>query len=525
MSRSVERRRERAAQYLAQGQLGAARVQLEALEIAAPSDYRTSLLAADLAWREDRIRDAVRLALAANDAAPDEPQALCGVVESLLRVGEVVAARACLARPGLAQASAPDWLLRLSDFRQRLDENVESLALIERAIAAGAVGTEVSFHHGVQLYFNGLLGESEAELEACVRQEPTRGRAALALSRLRNQTADRNHLGLLASGLARVAQGSRDHAALEFAHYKELDDLGRLDEAWDALARGNAIMRARNPFDPAAQHTYLERLIGACDHDRVRPDEAANAEGPQPIFIVGMARSGTTVLERMLGNHSGVASAGELVDFGNQLHWAADTGNTQGQAFLARLPDLDLAEVGRRYLAQTQWRAAGKSFYIDKQPPNWVLAGLIHAALPHARLLHMVRDPMDLCFSNWRAFFGDTYAYSYDMAGLAAYHQSYLHAMAHWHNVMPGVILDVSYADLVSRPEAVMRRVFAHCGLAWEPGCLDMRSNATPVATLSAAQVRTPLHARAVGEWRRYEARLPRLARGLAGIDCGAALP
>jgi tetratricopeptide (TPR) repeat protein len=515
MSRSVERRWERAAQYLAQGQVAAARVQLEALEAAAPSDYRTSLLAADLAWREDRIRDAVRLALAANEAAPDESQALCGVVESLLRVGEVVAARECLARPALARATEPALLLRLSDFRQRLDENVESLALIERAIAAGADGAEVGFHHGVQLYFNGRLADAESELEACVRQAPAAGRAALALSRLRKQTRDSNHLDSLAAGLARVAPGTRDHAALEFAHSKELDDLGRFGEAWDALARGNAIMRTRNPFDPAAQHTYLERLIDACDQQRVRTDEAVNAEGPQPIFIVGMARSGTTVLERMLGNHSGVASAGELVDFGHQLHWAADTSNTQGQAFLARLPDLDLAEVGRRYLAQTQWRARGKSFYIDKQPPNWVLAGLIHAALPHARLLHMVRDPMDLCFSNWRAFFGDTYAYSYDMADLAAYHQAYLRMMAHWHRVMPGTILDVAYADLVSDPESAMRRVFAHCGLPWEPGCLDIRSNAAPVATLSAAQVRAGLHGGAFGEWRRYQSQLEPLRRAL----------
>lgn len=517
MSRSVERRRERATRYLAQGQLAAARVQLEALEIAAPSDYRTRLLASDLALRQDRIRDAVAHALGANEAAPDDPQALCDVVESLLRIGEVVAARECLARPALAHATEPAWLLRLSDFRQRLDENTESLALIERAIQAGAGGAEIQFHHGVQLYFNGRLADAESELEACVRQAPTRGRAVLALSRLRRQTEEHNHLEPIASGIARVSPGSRDHAALEFAHYKELDDLDRRDEAWDALLRGNAIMRARNPFDADAQRTYLERLTGLCDEHRVQPGESVQ-DGPQPIFIIGMARSGTTVLERMLGNHSDVTSAGELVDFGNQLHWAADTNHTQSQAFLDRLPRLDLAEVGRRYLAQTQWRAKGKPFYIDKQPPNWALAGLIHAALPQAKLLHLVRDPVDLCFSNWRAFFGDTYAYSYDMAALAAYHQAYLRTMAHWHRVMPGVILDVSYSGLVGEPEAVMRKVVAHCGLEWEPGCLDMRSNPAPVATLSAAQVRTPLHARAFGEWRRYEAQLSGLARRLSEV-------
>jgi hypothetical protein len=176
---------------------------------------------------------------------------------------------------------------------------------------------------------------------------------------------------------------------------------------------------------------------------------------------------------------------------------------------------LDLADIGGRYLARTQWRAMGRSRFIDKQPPNWVQAGLIHAALPRARLLHLVRDPMDLCYSNWRAFFGDAYAYSYDMAGLAAHHRAYLRTMAHWHQVMPGTILDVSYADLVREPEAVMRKVFAHCGLEWRPGCLDMRANPAPVATLSAAQVRAPLHARAFGEWRRHAAQLEPLQRGL----------
>lgn len=514
MSRSPEQRWIRARQYLAQGQMAPAKAQLDAMLAQAPGQVWTNLVAANVALREDRVREAARCALQAAAAAPEDPALLCDAVQVLLDVGEVTAARDCLTRPALAQTTEASWLLRLSEFRQRLDENTESLALIERAMAAGASSPEIRFHHGVQLYFNGRIAEAESELEASVRQEPTGGRAALALSRLRKQTEDRNHLELLAFGLARVAQGTRDHAALEFANYKELEDLGRHDDAWGALVRGNAIMRRRNPCDTDFERVYLERLVKICDEHFVQPSGATH-DGPQPIFIIGMARSGTTVLERMLGNHADVTSAGELVDFDKQLHHAADTCNTQSQTFLERLPGLDLAEVGHRYLAQTQWRARGKPFYIDKQPPNWVLAGLIHAALPRARLLHLVRDPMDLCFSNWRAFFGDTYAYSYDMAGLPAYHRAYLRTMAHWHQVMPGTILDVSYSELVREPEAVMRKVFAHCGLGWHSGCLDMRANPAPVATLSAAQVRAPLHTRAFGEWRRYAAQLESLQRDL----------
>lgn len=507
VSRTIEQHWQRALQYLAGGQLAPARTQLEALQTQAPRQARTHLLAARIAWHENRIRDAARHALDAAVAAPEDPTLLCAAVEALLRVGEVVAARECLARPALAQAGQASWLMRLADFRQRLDENAESLALIERAVAAGAGGPDLCFHHGVQLYFNGRLAEAEAELEASLRQTPARGRAALALSRLHVQTNDHNHLDQIATGLKQVAKGTPDHAALEFAHYKELEDLGRYDEAWDALVRGNTAMRARNPYDATSQIEYLERLTSVFNAESVRSVGEQN-DGPRPIFILGLARSGTTVLERMLGNHAEVEPAGELVDFGMQLHWAADTRNTHSEGFLSRLPGLDLAEMGRRYLSQTGWRAHGKRFFIDKQPPNWVFAGLIHAALPQAKILHVVRDPMDVCFSNWRAFFGNTYAYSYDMAALAAYHHGYQRTMARWHRLMPGAILDVPYADLVREPEGTLRKTFEHCGLKWEPDCLDMRRNATPVATLSAVQVRQPIHTKAFGEWRRHADKL-----------------
>jgi hypothetical protein len=229
-----------------------------------------------------------------------------------------------------------------------------------------------------------------------------------------------------------------------------------------------------------------------------------------------MARSGTTLLERMLGNHSRVAVAGELMDFGAQLHWMADTRNAQSDTLISRLPDLDYAELGQRYLAQTQWRAHGKTFFIDKQPPNWVLAGAIHSALSRAPILNLVRDPMDTCFSNWRAYFGDACAYSYDVDALAAHFQDYRRTVTHWHRLMPGAILDVPYAELVSEPEATLHRVFDFCGLDWEPDCADITRNASPSATLSAAQVRAPLRRDTGGQWRRYARQLAPLNAALS---------
>jgi hypothetical protein len=168
------------------------------------------------------------------------------------------------------------------------------------------------------------------------------------------------------------------------------------------------------------------------------------------------------------------------------------------------MPELDYHAIGARYLAQTQWRARGRRYFVDKLPANYFFAGAIHRAFPQAPILHMSRDPMDVCFSNYKALFGDACAYSYHLPSLAAHYRSYARLMRHWHEAMPGRILDVAYADLVAAPEAAARRILAHCGLPFEAGCLDISRNASPVATLSTAQVREGIHARANGEWRRY---------------------
>jgi tetratricopeptide (TPR) repeat protein len=481
----------------------------------APRDIHARLLAARIALKEDRIRDAAREALEAAADPPADPTLLLETIDVLLQVGEVVSARRCMDDPVLAQTRDPRHLLRLAHHRQRLDENAEALRLIERAIAEGADDPGCRFDHGVQLYFNGRLDEAETRLQASLSADPTLGRTALALARLRKRSAQDNHLDLFAEGLGKVAAGTRDHAALLFAQYKELEDIGRYEDAWQSLARGNAVMHARRPWDARGQSRHVAKLLAACDAARVMPQGDA-APGPQPIFILGMPRSGTTVLERMLGNHSGVALAGELTDFGMQLHWSADTTHTHSDASIARIPGLYLAETGRRYLAQTQWRARDKAFFVDKPPPpNWILAGLIRAALPGARILHLVRDPMDVCFSNWRTFFGDAYVYSYDLGALAAHFNDYRRVMAHWHAVMPGAILDVSYAELVNEPDATLRNVFDFCGLEWESGCADLARNKSPSATLSAAQVRGSLRRDTSGQWRRYGSQLHALRLGL----------
>lgn len=500
---------------LARGQIDGARIALAELEAAGPARaVHASLLAAQLAWREDRIRDAARLALAA--ATTDDDPECAGIVAGvLLEVGENVAGRDCLDRVDVDACDDPRLLLRLALLRQRLEQHAEELALLDRAGSLGHVSPALRYNRGVALLYNGRLADAEAELASSLAEAPDRGRVAVPLVGLRRQTPDGNHLAALERGAQLAAPGSDDQAAFEFARYKTLEDLQRHDEAWQALARGNALMRARVP-DPAAQHhQWLDSLISVAPALANRTRAAGRRAGATPIFIVGVPRCGSTLLERMVGNHSRVAVAGELHDFGAQLHWAADTRNGGTARMASRLPDLDYAELGRRYLAQTQWRAHGKDFFIDKQPPNWALVPMIHASIPWAPILNLVRDPMDTCFSNWRAYFGNACPYSYDLGALAAFYIDYRRVMARWHELLPGAILDVHYAELVNDPDAALRKVFAFCGLDWEPDCGDITRNAAPSATLSAAQVRSPLRRDTGGRWRHYAAPLAGLADAL----------
>lgn len=474
------------------------------------------LLLAGVTLAQGGVREAAEQLVATLPSLPADMHLVCRVAQSLAKLGETAATLQCLTHPEIDRSRSGPALLALAHVRQGLGQHEQALALMERARDAGLDDADFLYFHALQLQFNGRIAEAEAELESCLAKGPSFGRASLTLARIRRQTVDRNHLDALHARLATVPPGSEDHAAFEFALHKEFDDLGRLDEAWEALQRGNAIMHQRLGYDAAAEESVFDALIERFPQP-LRAAEAAPVDGPQPIFIVGMPRSGTTLLERIVGNHSQVASAGELSDLPKQLRWTADRHGHRllDVPLLESASTLDMALLGRRYLLQTQWRAGDRRYFVDKLPPNYQLVGFIRQALPNARVLHMARDPMEVCFSNYRALFGDSYAYSYDLESLAHQYRQYRRTMAHWRRVAPGFVLDVPYDALVQDTEATARRVLDFCGLPFQAAILDTAGNRAPVATLSSAQVRAPIHQRGLGEWRRYQRSLRPLQQAL----------
>jgi tetratricopeptide (TPR) repeat protein len=521
-----QRLREQAIRQIRSDQPEAAQATLEILVRQAPQDTPACLELADLMYRRGQFRASSEPLLQASEHLPRHAPLVLQLADHLTVRGEVLAARKCL--DFLSQAPDPpaELLTGQANMRFRLGEVVKARELLQRALKAGADDPGQHHMHAMLLQFTGCDEQARVELEKCLQRWPHFGDAAMALVNLRRQSADSNVLDHIEAQLHRLPAESRDpdeqfvRAEFEYARFKTLDDLGRVDEAWPSLARCNAIMHALNPNDATGEAAVTEALIGASA--KIKDANHASGpdfQGPVPIFIVGMPRSGTTLLDRMLSSHSQVASAGEINDFLRQLHWVADVapGGVQGMLeSIRRSPEIDFGLLGSRYLEQTQWRARGCGYYVDKLPTNIQMIALIRRALPHAPIIHMVREPMDVCFSNFKAMFGNISAYSYDMLALAHFYRQYRLLAAHWSATLPGAMLEVSYAQLVREPDVAMRRVLEHCGLDIEQDCLHPERNPLPVATPSSTQVREPIHTRSIGQWRQYAEQLEPLRRALS---------
>jgi hypothetical protein len=232
----------------------------------------------------------------------------------------------------------------------------------------------------------------------------------------------------------------------------------------------------------------------------------AAGAGVVPVFITGMHRSGTTLLEQMLDGHHDVRGLGELYDFTSAMRQGTDH-HCQGvidPVIVERAAQADFPAIGKHYLDGLAWRLSGERFFIDKLPSNFLNIGFICQALPEAKVLHMVRDPMETCFSNLRELFSGANPYSYDLLELADYFREYKRLMAHWHARYPGRILDVDYAQLTADPETQLKRISAFCGFNFEPAMIDLQSRQRGIVTASAVQVRGRIRVESTPKWRAY---------------------
>lgn len=482
--------------------------------LAAMAQLRLSIIAS----AERRHRDAVDHALAAYAARLPDPDLLELICKRLITFNEMEAAIECASSEVVLHTRNVATLAELGKLLSDHGFPEIALELLSRARRLGLDSSALRYLIGLSLLETGQIDAAEAELTRSLEADPDFARAARALSKLKKQTPLHNHVSQLRASMARIGDMHADAPLLHYALFKELDDLGEVDEAWSALSSGMRLRRRQVNHDPLAEEALFEHLHGIRGNQGV----AAHADGlPAPIFIVGMPRSGTTMLDRIVGAHMDVTSAGELRDLVSQMRWLCDlNGSPNLDLDLARQAEgLDWSELGRRYLAHTRWRAGGRKFYTDKFPANFVNIGYIARAIPSAKILHMVRDPMDTCFSNLKELFASAFPHTYDQIEMADHFLRYQRLMQHWHEQFPGRILDVRYDELVVDPKSAAQGVLDFCGLTWDPNVLALESHGGAVTTASATQVREPIHRRFVGQWRRYEKHLQPLRARLGLAD------
>ena len=364
----------------------------------------------------------------------------------------------------------------------------------------------------------GDIHGAERELEACIAMQPPLWRAHLALSNLRRQTPATQHTERLRSMLALHPDDHEAQLCLHFALAKEYEDLGEYPRAFAYYTQGNAIGRARITYAPEQDAAIFAAM------ERTFPEPASFASGSssaEPIFVFGLPRSGTTLVERILSCHPDASSAGELQNFGMAVRraWRSPKPFWLDADPASRLRGIDWQRLGADYVASTRPGTGQRPRFIDKFPFNFLYAGFIAHALPNAKLICLRRDPLDTCLGNFRQLFAEKlpyYHHGFDLLDTGRYYLLFDRLIAHWRKVLPGRILELRYESLVEHQEDETRRLLDHCGLDWNEACLHFERSTAPVATASSLQVRRPMFRSSLGRWRHYENELAPL-RALLG--------
>ncbi len=398
-----------------------------------------------------------------------------------------------------------------------------ALEAYDRAVALAPEESQFAFNRASVRRFLGDLAGAEADYDRAIARRPLDFEAYLNRSELRVQTAGRNHVAEMLALLRRPELDWRGYVQVHYALAKECEDLGRYAEAFDHLQRGARRRREHLRYDVSVDVATVDWIIESYPAGPPDPPPAASRE--DPIFVVGLPRSGTTLVERILASHSSISSAGELDCFAQSLVEAARV--RSGNAALPRRQlvslsaTLDFAALGRDYLARARAAYGGTGRFVDKMPLNYLYCGLIRRALPNARIVHVVRHPIAVCHAMYKTLFKSGYPFSYDLGEIARYYAAYHRLMAHWKRTMPGVLHDLRYEDLIADQAGETRKLLEYCGLGWEDGCLAFHRNPAPTTTASASQVRRPLYDSSVSQWRHYEAHLIELRNTLAaeGIE------
>jgi Tfp pilus assembly protein PilF len=515
---------ENASALMERGQLVRARELVTDLKARHESTAAVWALASEISLRQGNLVDALEEVTRAINLDPSNPRRHAQRARCAILAGRRADARTSVdlaLRHGVQQV---DDLLLIASVLVRCDDHECALRLYERAEQLQPQRNEIQRGLATVHRFLGQVDRAERSCDRAIAIDPHDYEMLNLRSTLRRQRPDSNHVKELEHAL-RNARNWRGAVQIAYALAKELEDLGDHARSFRYLTQGASLRRRHTRYDVQDDVRIFSAIQAAFSAEAIRQQAATGYVTDEPIFVLGLPRTGSTLVERIISSHRSVTSAGELNTFAIEMLElvSARNGGVQPERLLlpAAALQVNMLELGRNYVEAARPRAQGAIRFIDKLPLNSLYLGLIHLALPKARVVHVQRHPVDTCLAIFKYLFKNAYPFSYDLSDLATYYIEHHRLMEHWRAVLPsGWLYEIRYEDVVMDQQSATRRLLEYLDLPWDDACLDYHRNDRAATTGSATQVREPLYASSVGKWRCYEKELQPLITRLrdAGI-------
>jgi tetratricopeptide (TPR) repeat protein len=517
----------RAGSLFSDGDLSAAENILRPYLLKSGDDVEALRLLARIEHQRDVLDDAESLLEAALKLAPNYLAARLDYVRVLLDRQKYLGARKEIDTLLKLEPENSNYLSLYAAACVGLGENQPAIALYRQLLAASPESAELQVSLGNVLKTVGQQKEAAESYQMAAAARPSFGDAWWSLANLKTYRFSQNEIAQLRAEEASPSAHFVDRYRLCFALGKAFEDRREYAESWEFYERGNALKHAECRYHPDITETNTRQQIEVCTPQFFASRAGVGVPDPDPILVVGLPRSGSTLIEQILASHSQVEGTHELSDIqrivlgmrGNRS--ALDDPHSRGAkdnsypGVLAQLAPEDFRKLGERYMTDTRAYRAQKPFFIDKMPNNFRHIGLIHLMLPNARIIDVRREPMACCFSNLKQLFARGQEFTYSIEDIARYYRTYLELMRHWDAVLPGRILRVWYDDVVEDLEGNVRRILEYCGLEFEPACVEFYKTERSVRTASSEQVRQPIFRDGLLQCRNYEPWLGPLKEGL----------
>lgn len=479
-----------------------------------PFDVRAIRLFAELAGRIGRYQDAENLLRRAIELAPQFTAARANLALVLYRTNRAPEALEELAR---VTADDPDNAghanLQAAAYG-RIGEFDEALALYEQVLRQAPNQPRVWMSYGHMLKTVGRQSEGVAAYRKAIELLPVLGEAWWSLANLKTVKFSDEDIAAMQAALAGDDLTPEDRWHLDFSLGKAFEDRGEAEASFGHYAAGNELRRRRMPYQAQDTTESVDAAVATFTPALMAGLAGQGCEAPDPIFVLGMPRAGSTLVEQILASHSQVEGTSELSDIGFLARQV--DGYPAG---LGDLPEGELRKLGEAYLARTRvQRHTSRPLFIDKMPNNWLHVPFIRLILPNAKIIDARRHPLACCFSNFKQHFARGQGFSYSLDDMGRYYRDYVRAMAHYDRVMPGLVHCVIYERMVDDTEAEVRALLAHCGLPFEPACLAFHETERAVRTASSEQVRRPIFREGTEAWKPFEPWLDPLKAALGEV-------